>query len=116
VDYRIKSWFGQLIFIVAALGVAFPILNYGTSLGWFSSTYTRSGRAFLVIVLVFTAAAAARFAYVRTIRCPNCGVRFRWRNYMSGSIGHPWPNRKCWNCGADMVEVQEANRARTNSK
>jgi uncharacterized C2H2 Zn-finger protein len=44
---------------------------------------------------------------VRVLKCPHCGKRFGWRNYMTGMFAHVWPNRRCPNCGADTYQSRK---------
>ncbi len=68
----------------------------------------RNEYVFPALLFVALGASLARFAYIRTIRCPNCNVRFGMRNYGGWFYHTPWPKRQCWNCGADMLEIERA--------
>jgi hypothetical protein len=48
----------------------------------------------------------AQWAFVRTFRCPNCGVRFDSRMFKTGIWYHSWLRRTCWNCGVDISECE----------
>ena len=61
----------------------------------------------IVMFLILATTNGLFFAYVRTLRCPNCGVRFGPKMYSTGFVHHPWPRKECWNCGANMPEIEE---------
>jgi hypothetical protein len=67
------------------------------------------------MAIVVIVSGVVRYAFIRTIRCPNCDVRFGLQNYGSLLYHHPWPSRRCWNCGADMIKAERANLERAKS-
>lgn len=107
-SYRTKSAIGLLISMVTLLAVWLVAM-------WLART--PDGQLHLTDKIVITGivpglviAGIARYAYIRTIRCPNCHVRFGLRNYVRPPFRSPWPQRRCWNCGADMLETERAQR------
>jgi DNA-directed RNA polymerase subunit RPC12/RpoP len=103
VGYRAKNAVGILIFFAAIFLLVVSGFLFG-NLGAMPPA-----RVVPIVFVMFAIAVCLRFAYVRTIRCPNCSVRFGIRNYMSGIMGHPWPNKRCWKCGADMDDAERKN-------
>jgi hypothetical protein len=47
------------------------------------------------------------YVYLRTLRCPNCLIRFGPKMYRSGLMNLPWPRKDFWNCGAHLSKAQE---------
>ena len=70
----------------------------------------------VVIIIALVAFALAQRAYLRTLRCPNCGVRFDQRMFKTGIWYHSWPRRTCWNCGIDMSEFERQRIAAEQHK
>src|SRR3954467_6786627 len=51
----------------------------------------------IVAAAILIAAQGARFAYLRRLRCPSCGVRFGAKMYSVGLVVLPRPRNECWN-------------------
>ena len=112
-SYRTKSAIGWLIMIAVAIPVAlFFIWLASFPDGRPNKALWTGGYIAPAMAVVVVVSSLARHAYVRTIRCPNCAVRFGFRNYMTGLFAHPWPRRRCWKCGVDMVETERSKLER----
>jgi hypothetical protein len=102
-DFRLKSAVNAILAVGAGLAIA-AVAMAAELLGLIQKH--PQGVAAFVLLAVFFVPTAAWIALRRTVRCPNCNVQFNWRNYWSFMRSHAWPNRHCWNCGADMDEVE----------
>lgn len=112
-SYRTKSVIGWLIMFAVAMPVALLLIWLASFPdGRPNNALWRGEYVAPAMIFVAVVSSLARYAYIRTVRCPNCDVRFGFRNYMTGLLVHPWPRRRCWNCGVDMVEAEQSKRKR----
>jgi len=102
---RQKAGFGCLL-IVVLVGLSWLTLGPVILAGRAMFPY-----APIVMVLWMGAFVLAQYAYLRILRCPNCGIRFGFGMFRSGLVSHPWPRRRCWSCGADMTAVERHRAA-----
>jgi hypothetical protein len=90
--------------------------------GWFAYMPWAISSGFLLPQLAFVGAGllflgnGLLYVYLRTLRCPNCLIRFGPKMYRPGLIHLPWPRKDCWNCGVDLGEAEKVTHAQPPSK
>ncbi len=90
--------------------------------GWFSYMPWAISRGVTLPELALVGAAllvlgnGLLYVYLRTLRCPNCLIRFGPKMYRPGLIHLPWPRKDCWNCGVNLSEAQEEARINPSSE
>jgi hypothetical protein len=89
---------------ITVLAMAIVWFSY---MAWAIERNAPAPETLIIMVLILATANGLFFAYARTLRCPNCGVRFGPKMYSTGFVHHPWPRKECWNCGANMPEIEE---------
>lgn len=98
--FRDKSAIATVVTFLATAVVFF------TYISWAMNRQASSIETLVAMVVILGAANGLFYAFIRTIRCPNCGIRFGSKMYTNGFVRFPWPRKECWNCGANMSEVE----------
>lgn len=76
------------------------------AVAWFVTVGFLPRQTIYPALLSMAAAGLAQWSYLRTLQCPNCGVRFDSRMFKTGIWYHPLLRRTCWNCGVDISEFE----------
>ena len=95
-----KAAAASLVRFVSTLVLWF---SYGA---WAIERQASAVEVIVAMVAIIGASNGLFFTYLRTLRCPNCGIRFGSKMFATGFVQRPWPRAECWNCGAHMSEVE----------